>query len=264
MELKKIQYSVENGIGIVTMNYMKNLNAIDEQMADELLYVVDACEKDPDVKVVVIKGVEKAFSAGGDIGYFYKRIQDGGDINMDGLFAKVGVVTDGLKKMSKMVIASVSGAAAGAGMSLALSADFVICAENAKFIMAFVNLGLVPDTGGTYLLARSIGAQRAMELCATGRPVSAQEAKEIGLAYQVVPKEELEAATMAYAAKLAAGPLLSYKNIKRQIYEASYKDYATYLSECEIGTQRECAASEDFKEGVKAFMEKRKAAFQGR
>jgi len=264
MELKKIQYSVENGIGMITMNYMKNLNAIDEQMADELLYVVDACEKDPDVKVVVIKGVEKAFSAGGDIGYFYKLIQDGGDINMDGLFAKVGAVTDGLKKMSKMVIASVSGAAAGAGMSLALSADFVICAENAKFIMAFVNLGLVPDTGGTYLLARSIGAQRAMELCATGRPVSAKEAKEIGLVYQVVPKEELEAATMAYAAKLAAGPLLSYKNIKRQIYEASYKDYATYLSECEIATQRECAASEDFKEGVKAFIEKRKAAFQGR
>ncbi len=113
MELKKIQYSVENGVGIITMNYMKNLNAIDEQMADELMYVVDACGKDENVRVVVIRGVEKAFSAGGDIGYFYKLIQDGGDVNMDGLIGKVGAVTDGLKKMDRLVIASVSGAAAG-------------------------------------------------------------------------------------------------------------------------------------------------------
>ena len=178
MELNKIQYTVEDGVGIISMNYMKNLNAIDSQMADELICVVDAAEKDPAVKVVVIKGTEKAFSAGGDIGYFYKLIQDGGDVNMDDLIAKVGVVTDGMKKMSKLVIASVSGAAAGAGFSLALSADFMICAENAKFIMAFVNLGLVPDTGGTYLLAKSIGAARALELCATGRPLSAAEAGE--------------------------------------------------------------------------------------
>ncbi len=264
MELQKLIYTVEDGIAVVTMNYLKNLNAIDEQMADELMYVVDACGKDENVRVVVIRGVEKAFSAGGDIGYFYKLIQDGGDVNMDGLIGKVGAVTDGLKKMDRLVIASVSGAAAGAGMSLALSADFIICAENAKFIMAFVNLGLVPDTGGTYLLAKSIGAQRAMELCATGRPLSAQEAKEAGLVYQVVPKEELGEATMKFAAKLAAGPLLSYKNIKRQIYESSFKDYAAYLAECEIPTQRECAASLDFKEGVKAFMEKRKADFQGK
>lgn len=264
MELKKIQYSVEDGVGIIAMNYMKNLNAIDEQMANELMYVVDACEKDPNVKVVVIKGVDKAFSAGGDIGYFYQLIQSGGDVNMDDLIAKVGVVTDGLKRMSKLVIASVSGAAAGAGLSLALSADFIICSNNAKFIMAFVNLGLVPDTGGTYLLAKSIGAQRAMELCATGRPVGAEEAKALGLAYQVVEKEELEAATMKFAAKLAAGPLLSYKNIKKQIYETSYKDYTSYLKGCEIETQRECASSEDFKEGVKAFIEKRRAAFEGK
>lgn len=263
MELNKIQYSVEDGIGIIKMNYMKNLNAIDSQMADELIYVVDACEKDPNVKVVVIQGAEKAFSAGGDIGYFYKLIQDGGDVNMDDLIAKVGVVTNGMKKMGKMVIASVSGAAAGAGFSLALSADFLICAQNAKFIMAFVNLGLVPDTGGSYLLAKSIGAQRALELCTTGRPLSAQVAKELGLAYQVVPKEELEAATMEFAKKLANGPLISYKNIKKQMYEACYKDYEQYLSDCEIPTQRECAASMDFQEGVKAFVEKRKAVFKG-
>ncbi|MCU6714173.1 enoyl-CoA hydratase-related protein [Megasphaera butyrica] len=264
MELQKLIYTVEDGIAVVTMNYMKNLNAIDEQMADELMYVVDKAEHDPDVRVLVIKGAEKAFSAGGDIGYFYKLIQAGGEVNMDGLISKVGNVADGLKKMSKIVITSVSGAAAGAGVSLAIGGDFMICADNAKFILAFVNLGLVPDTGATYLLTRLIGPNRTMELAATGRPVGAEEAKALGLAYKVTTVEELDSVTMAFAKKIAAGPLLSYKNIKKQIYDAMYVDYKKWLDETEVPTQRECSASMDFQEGCKAFMEKRKAIFQGK
>lgn len=264
MELQKLIYTVEDGIAVVTMNYMKNLNAIDEQMADELMYVVDKAEHDPDVRVLVIKGAEKAFSAGSDIGYFYKLIQAGGEVNMDGLISKVGSVADGLKKMSKIVITSVSGAAAGAGVSLAIGGDFMICADNAKFILAFVNLGLVPDTGATYLLTRLIGPNRTMELAATGRPVGAEEAKALGLAYKVTTVEELDSVTMAFAKKIAAGPLLSYKNIKKQIYDAMYVDYKKWLDETEVPTQRECSASMDFQEGCKAFMEKRKAIFQGK
>ena len=264
MELQKLIYTVEDGIAVVTMNYMKNLNAIDEQMADELMYVVDKAEHDPDVRVLVIKGAEKAFSAGGDIGYFYKLIQAGGEVNMDGLISKVGSVADGLKKMSKIVITSVSGAAAGAGVSLAIGGDFMICADNAKFILAFVNLGLVPDTGATYLLTRLIGPNRTMELAATGRPVGAEEAKALGLAYKVTTVEELDSVTMAFAKKIAAGPLLSYKNIKKQIYDSMYVDYKKWLDETEVPTQRECSASMDFQEGCKAFMEKRKAIFQGK
>lgn len=264
MELQKLIYTVEDGIAVVTMNYMKNLNAIDEQMADELMYVVDKAEHDPEVRVLVIKGAEKAFSAGGDIGYFYKLIQAGGEVNMDGLISKVGSVADGLKKMSKIVITSVSGAAAGAGVSLAIGGDFMICADNAKFILAFVNLGLVPDTGATYLLTRLIGPNRTMELAATGRPVGAEEAKALGLAYKVTTVEELDSVTMAFARKIAAGPLLSYKNIKKQIYDAMYVDYKKWLDETEVPTQRECSASMDFQEGCKAFMEKRKAVFQGK
>ena len=264
MELQKLIYTVEDGIAVVTMNYMKNLNAIDEQMADELMYVVDKAEHDPDVRVLVIKGAEKAFSAGGDIGYFYKLIQAGGEVNMDGLISKVGSVADGLKKMSKIVITSVSGAATGAGVSLAIGGDFMICADNAKFILAFVNLGLVPDTGATYLLTRLIGPNRTMELAATGRPVGAEEAKALGLAYKVTTVEELDSVTMAFAKKIAAGPLLSYKNIKKQIYDAMYVDYKKWLDETEVPTQRECSASMDFQEGCKAFMEKRKAIFQGK
>ena len=264
MELQKLIYSVENGIAVVTMNYMKNLNAIDEQMADELMYVVDKAEKDSEVKVLVLKGAPKAFSAGGDIGYFYQLIEAGGEVNMDGLIAKVGKVADGLKKMSKIVITSVSGAAAGAGVSLALGGDFIICAENAKFILAFVNIGLVPDTGATYLLSKAIGVSKTMELAATGHPMTAEEAKQLGLVFKVTSPEELDEVTMDFAGKIAAGPLLSYKNIKKQIYDANYRDYKIWLDETEIPTQRECAASLDFQEGCKAFMEKRKAVFQGK
>lgn len=263
MELKKIQYSIVDGIGVIKMNYPANINAVDEQMAAELLFAFQEAEKDPNAKVIVLQGLPKAFSAGGDIGYFYQLIEKGGDISLDSLIKQVHRVAVSIKKSAKLIITSVSGAAAGAGASLALAGDFIICADNAKFIMAFVNLGLVPDTGGAYLLAKQLGEQRAMELCATGRPLSAAEAKELGIVYQIVAKEELEAETMKLARKLAAGPLLSYKNIKRQIYATSFHDYPNFLEDTEAATQRECAASADFIEGVRAFKEKRKAAFKG-
>jgi enoyl-CoA hydratase/carnithine racemase len=168
----------------------------------------------------------------------------------DDLIEKAGLVSLNIKKMSKMVITSVNGAAAGAGANLALSGDFVVAADNAKFIQAFINLGLVPDTGGTYLLSKTIGPQRAMELCATGRPLGAEEAKAWGLVYQVCPKEELEEQTMKLAKKLTAGPLIAYGALKKQFFEANYADYGRYLAEGEVPTQSVCISSNDFKENT--------------
>ncbi|MDO4555733.1 MAG: enoyl-CoA hydratase/isomerase family protein [Lachnospiraceae bacterium] len=264
MELSKTNYVIQDGIAVITMNYMNNLNAIDEQMADELLFLFEQAEKDEQVKVVVLEGFQKAFSAGGDIGFFYDQVQAGGEISLDGLIARVGMLADNMKKMSKLIITSVSSVAAGAGVSLALGGDFLICTENAKFILAFVNLGLVPDTGAAYLLSKSIGAAKAFELSVTGRPMTAGEAKDMGLAYDVVAKEDLKETVMKLAKKLCNGPLTAYKNIKKQIYEASFADYRNWLEQVEAPTQRECALTKDFEEGVKAFMEKRKPEFSGR
>ena len=208
-KLEKIIYSAQDGIATIIMNDPSNLNAIDEQMADELLTAFQRAVQDAEVKVVVLKGLEKAFSAGGDIRYFYQRIQAGGEVSIDELIAKVGVLADHMKRMGKLIVVAVSGPAAGAGVSLALGGDFLICADNAKFILAFVNLGLVPDTGATYLLSKSVGVARALALAATGRPVNALEAQSLGLAHMVVPKAELDEAAMKLARELAAGPLVA-------------------------------------------------------
>ena len=246
------------------MNSQKNLNAIDESMVEEISAALDRAENDAEAKVVVLKGLPRAFSAGGDIGFFYDLINSGQDVNMDSLVIKVEALADKMKRMKKLIITSVAGAVAGAGVSLAISGDFMICADNAKFMLAFVNLGLVPDTGAVYLLTKSLGAARTMELAITGRPMKAQEAYDTGLACKLTTPEELSDVTMQFARKLTAGPLLSYENIKKQVYYAAYRDYKEWMKETEMPTQQTVAASEDFKEGCRAFMEKRKPQFTGK
>lgn len=264
MDFEKISYAVADHVATIAMDWYANLNAIDVAMADELIAAVAAAGADDEVRVVVIKGAKpKAFSAGGDIGYFYRLIGEDGDVNLDDLIAKIGILADGIKRLPKPVITSVGGAAAGAGMSLALAADFVVCADDAAFIPAFINLGLVPDTGLTYLLTRSIGAARTLQYTMTGKPIKAEEALAWGLATQVVEPEQLEEATAKLAGKLVAGPTKAYAALKQQVYAAAFADYRTWLDEVEASTQAECGRTKDFQEGCKAFIEKRKPVFTG-
>lgn len=263
MDYQKITYTVEDGVAVIAMTCKENLNALDMQMGAELLDAIDAAENDDAVKVLVVKGLPRAFSAGGDVAMLHGVLESGEPIHMDSMMEKNSIITDKLKKMDKLVITSVSGSAAGAGVSLALSGDFMICADNAKFILAFVNLALVPDMGLTYLLSKTVGPARTMDLAVTGRPVSAAEMDGWGLVHRVVPKDALDEETMKLAHKLASGPLVAYKNIKKQVYAANYADYARWIEQVEVPTQCECADTQDFREGVAAFIEKRRAEFQG-
>lgn len=260
----KVLYEINEKVAVITMNSPKNLNALDEAMVEEISAALKRAEEDENAGVIVLKGLERAFCAGGDIGFFYRMIESGQDVNMDSLIMKAEGLAEQMKRMKKLIITSVSGAVAGAGVSLAISGDFMICADNAKFMLAFVNLGLVPDTGTVYLLTRSIGAARTMELAVMGRPMKAQEAFDRGLACKLTTPQELSEVTMEFAKSLAKGPLLSYQKIKEQVYGASFSDYKEWLAGTEKPAMQAAAASEDFKEGCRAFVEKRKAEFSGK
>lgn len=182
---------------------------------------------------------------------------------MTPLAVLVGEFALAMRKCSKMVITAVNGVAAGAGANLALNGDFVLCTESALFLQAFANVGLVPDTGGSFLLPRTVGVQRAMRFLALAESMSAAEAEELGLVYKVVRSGDLLGEASALAERLASGPTLAYANLKKQIYEANFGGYERYLKEVELPTQNACAATKDFREGIFAFMEKRNPHFIG-
>ncbi len=264
MEYVLTQYKVENNIAVITMNSPKTLNAFDDVMNPELISRLNSAEEDPGVKVVVIEGLEKAFCAGGNLKVFYAKMKENKQDDFDKLVAQAGVIAGMIKRMTKLVITSVSGAAAGAGAGLALSGDFVLAAENAKFSQAFSAVGLATDTGGAYLLSRCIGAQRAMELCISGRAMPAEEAKKLGIVHEIYPKDQLREKTMEFAGKLANGPTKAYAAIKRQIYAAAYKDYDAYLHTTETPLQCASMRTQDFGEALCGFVEKKPFVFSGK
>jgi len=255
MAYEKIQLFVSDGIATVSMDSPKNMNAMDKTLIDELVGVFKECEQDEQIRVIVLNSTGKAFSGGGDIGYMYKGIKEGG-VDFGAVLKNVAKVTKTMKALSKPIIGSVCGAAAGGGMMLALACDYVIAAENAVFSAAFVNIGLVPDSGGLYLMTRALGANKAAELALTGRPIKAEEAKDLGFVAEIVPVEELTESTMKKAARFAQGPQLAYAKIKELLYACQFADYEAYIP-LEVDAQLLCVETDDFKNRVIAFVEKR-------
>lgn len=248
----------------ITLNRPNSLNAFNDLMLKELTKAVRAAEKDPAVRCLVITGAGRGFSSGQDLAEVRERYNSDQPLELGShLRAMYNPLILKIRTLEKPVIASVNGVAAGAGCSLALACDIRIAAESASFIEAFIKVGLVPDSGSTFMLPRLIGVSRAMEMAFTGRKIKTDEALRIGLVNQVVPDDQLAQETAALARKLADLPTRAIGLTKRAINAAWRADLETQL-DYEAMLQTTAGQTQDHREGVTAFLEKRRPTFQGK
>lgn len=261
MDYNYIIFTVGDGVAEIRLNRPEHLNPLSAAAAEELIEAVNECAGRDDVRAVIISGAGRAFCGGGDIRYMAAEIdKPDADLQLGG---RVGKLVLAIRRMLKPVICAVQGAAAGGGANLAFACDYVLAAENAKFVEAFVKIGLAPDTAGVYTLPRLIGAQKAFEIMSTGRPVKAEEAARLGLVAEVCPLEQLEERARALAAQYAAGPSKAYAWLKALMNKSVYDGLEEYL-ELEVEKVSSLAKTDDFREGIHAFLEKRPPVFTGK
>ena len=249
-------------VAVVRMNRPDRMNAYDFEMGKELLEGVLALAGDPRVRCIVLTGTGKAFCAGGDV-TMMGTFTDGAEARFLELTVRLHAFIASLRRCPKPVISAVNGVAAGAGFSFALAGDIAVAARSARFTLAYQNIGLSPDGGASYFLARTLGTQRAMELTLTGRTLSAEEAAAWGLIQKVFPDETFEAEVAALAASIATGPTLAYAKAKELYNRALCQPLEAHM---EDERQRIAASSatSDFRDGIRAFLEKRKPYFRGK
>ena len=261
MNGKELICTVKGHVATITMNRPDRYNALSIGMIEEFLEVVSACEENPEIRAVILTGAGTAFCAGGDVKEFVDRLEAISQ-HLRRLLTSFHGAISRMNRMSKPVIAAVNGVAAGAGMSLAMACDLAVAAESARFIMAYSKIGATPDGSSTYFLPRLVGLRRALELTYTNRALTAREAEAWGLVNRVVPDAELPASVNALAAELAAGPTLALGRTKRLFLMSEHESLETQM---ENETQLIAMSSKtaDFREGVKAFAEKRRPVFRG-
>ena len=246
----------------ILLNRPEALNAWNEQFGRDLLDAVTTVAGDDSVRALMITGAGRGFSSGADLKEQRSTTDDGVPDLSARLRDVYHPIITGLREMPKPVIAAVNGPAVGIGCSLALAADLIVAAESAYFLLAFVNIGLIPDGGSTAFLPARIGYARAAEMAMLGERVPADQALDWGLINRVVPDEELEGAGEALLQLLAQGPTTSYAGAKRLLNRRMYAGLAEQL-EAEADAQREQGKTQDFIEGVLAFAEKRPPNFTG-
>ncbi len=249
----------DNGVAIVTFNRPKALNALNRATLEELADVIEDIKSSEDVKVLIITGAgEKAFVAGADIKEFQKMTPLAAK-----RFAELGQrIFFELEELPIPVIACVNGFALGGGCELAMSCDFIYASDNARFGQPEINLGIIPGFGGTQRLSRLVGRSRALELCLTGDMIDAQAALEIGLVNQVIPQQQLMEATLDVANLLASKSRVALRGIKQVIHKGLAVDLRHGCA-MEVDAFAVAFSSEDAKEGVAAFLEKRQPNFTG-
>lgn len=253
MNFETIILEKEKGVATLYLNRPDVLNAIDNKMRLELLLVLEDVELDSEIRVLTITGKGTAFCAGGDVRAMGKAEK----------MIKPHPIIQKIMNLEKPVIAAVNGVAAGAGCNLAMAADIVIASNKASFVQSFVRIGLVPDWGGLYFLPRRVGITKAKELMFTADRISAEEAERIGLINKVVPEEEFEDFVKEFSQKLLRGAPTPVAMIKKILNVSQCAEIDTVLS-LEYQAQTICRGTEDHKEGIAAFKEKREPKFIGK
>lgn len=264
--MSHLEVSINDGIATLTMSRPEARNALSMEMRSELSTALHDVEIDESVRCVVLKGAGDHFMAGGDVKGMGETIKKSADQIKKEFMLRIHdlhPIMFAMRRMPKPIIASCTGAAAGAGVSMALACDLVIAAEDAFFTLAYCKIGTSPDGSSSFHLPRAVGIKRAMEIALLGDRFSAQTAKDIGMINFVVPNDELESETHKLATRLAAGPTHVYGNTKALFYRSLESEFESQL-QAEAEYFSDCASRPDFKEGVTAFIEKRKPRFTGK
>ena len=258
MDYQAISYVTRNSVAVITLNRPALMNALNTQMRAEITHAVKAAEKE--ARVLIMTGAGKSFCSG----------QDLGDAGSAAALDLERTLRDEYVPMLKAIfecriptIAAVNGPAAGAGANLALAFDVVIASEAAYFVQAFTRIGLIPDAGGTYWLPRQVGAARAMGAALFADKITARQAADWGMIYEAVPDEDFLEHVQQRGAQLAQGPTVAYRQLKKAI-RASFDNTLDQQLAMEAKLQGRCGQTRDFQEGVVAFLEKRKANYEGR
>jgi len=264
MSYETVDLKVENGVAEITLNRPERLNAWTSQFGDELREAILTDAAAPEVRAVLITGAGRGFSSGADLKEMLEQRASGGEVPDVGemLRERYHPIIKGIRQLPKPVVAAVNGPAVGIGCSLALACDLIWAAESAVFGLAFVNIGLVPDGGSTFLVPVAAGKARALEMALLGDPIPAQQALDWGLINRVVPDGDLMDEARALAGRLAQGPTRSYAQSKRALNNSFLKIMDEQL-DLEADIQGEMVTSADFIEGVSAFIEKRDPRFTG-
>jgi 2-(1,2-epoxy-1,2-dihydrophenyl)acetyl-CoA isomerase len=262
-DTKPLLFRLENGVGWVTFNRPDRKNAINADMRDELLRILDDAATNEEVRCLVIGATGDGFCTGADLGGANKGGPPHPRTIRHAMQSNLQRVLRMMHDLEKPIVASVNGVAAGFGAHLAYACDLVVAAKEARFIEVFVRRGLALDAAGGYILPRRIGLQRAKELVFLGDAITADEAERFGLVNRVVPRAELEQVTRELAERLAKGPTFAIGLSKRLLNKSLESDRESALAE-EAYAQTLVTQSDDMKEGIKAFMEKRDPVFKGR
>ena len=258
MTFENLGFKIEDGVALITLNRPDKLNSFDNSMGANFQTALDHCLDNTEIRCVLLTGSGRGFCAGQDLEEAISGISD----IEEHVEHKYNPIVRKIRAIEKPVIAAVNGVAAGAGANLAYCCDIVVAAESAKFIQSFVNIGLIPDTGGTYFLPRLVGLHKAAVMMMLGEKMTAEEGKDLGLVYKVFPDGELMDGAMALAKRMAQMPTRGIGLTKKAL-NYSLRNTMNEQLAVERDLQGEAGRTSDNAEGINAFLEKRKPVFKG-